>query len=62
MEENQPGSAATGGGGLGTDDTTLLEAVCLPVHFNSSFHTACHGDPQATPTRSNVPAEEPNDW
>ena len=27
MEENQPESAATGSGGLGIDDTTLLEGV-----------------------------------
>ena len=27
MEDSQPGSAATGGGGIGADDTTLIERV-----------------------------------
>ena len=27
MEDNQPGSVATGSGGLGTDDTTSIEVV-----------------------------------
>ena len=49
-EENQPGSAATGSGGLGTDDTTLIESVepsssvaagyRLIVHHSSSKHIA----------------------
>ena len=29
MEEHQPGSVATGSGGMGTDVTTLIERVAL---------------------------------
>ena len=54
MEENQRGSAASGGGGLGTDDTTLIEVVeptssvasgdRLLVHLSCSRISACPGD------------------
>ena len=54
MEENHSESAASGSGGLGADDTTLIEGVGpssfaaagdrLLVHLNSSFSTGCHGD------------------
>ena len=54
IEEHQPGSATTGRGGMGTDDTTLIERVepnsyvaasgRLLVHINSSYCTACPGD------------------
>ena len=64
MEENQPEAAKTCGG-MGTDETTLVGpsslAVAvdrLPVHLNSSFGTACLGDPQATSKSSNVPVKE----
>ena len=56
MEDYQPGSAATGGGGLGTDDTHhpngsggaqfVCCSDCVPVHPNSSYTTACPGDTQ----------------
>ena len=56
VEENQLGSAATAGGGLGTDDTTVIEVVQpsllvaagdrLLVHLSSSKSTACPGDTQ----------------
>ena len=56
MEENQPGSAATVSGGLGTDDTTLIVRVeptsfvarghRLLAHLSSSTITACPGDPK----------------
>ena len=65
MEEAQLGSAATSSGRAGTDDTTSLERVetspfvaagdRMPTHLNSSFSTACPGDPQAKPQSSNVP-------
>ena len=52
-KKNQPGSAATGSEGLGTDDTTLIEGVeprsfaaagdRLPVHLDSSA-SACPED------------------
>ena len=54
MEDNQPGSAATGSGRLGTEDTALVVVVKpssfvaagdrMPVHLNSSDSTACPGD------------------
>ena len=57
MSENQLGSVATGSGGIGTHDTTLIERVELSsfvaggdrllVHLNSSYSsysTACLGD------------------
>ena len=68
MEENQPESAATGSGGLGTADTSLYEGAeqgssavgdRLLVHPNSSFNTACNGNVQTTPKSSNVLVEEP---
>ena len=49
-------AAATGGGGLGTDDTHhpngsggaqfVCCSDCVPVHPNSSYTTACPGDTQ----------------
>ena len=58
MEEIQPGAAATGSVGVGTDDTTFIDVVepssfvaaggCLLVHLNCSFSTACPGDTQRT--------------
>ena len=52
--QHQHGSAATGGGGLGADDTTLIQRVepslsdavggRLPSHLSSSTITACPGD------------------
>ena len=72
MEEDQPGSAANGSGGLGTDDTTLIERVepstfgaaghRLPVHLSSSEITACPADTGTSTQRSNVPVEEQNKW
>ena len=69
MEEHQPGSAATGRGGMGTDDTTLIERVepssfvaaadRLLVHLNSSYSTACAGDTWTSTQSFNVPVEEP---
>ena len=69
MEENQPGSATTGRGGVGTDDTTLIKVVepssCvlagdrLPVHLNSPYSTAGPGDTRTNTTCSHVLVEEP---
>ena len=63
MEDYQPGSAATGGGGLGTDDAHhpngsggaqfVCCSDCVPVHPNSSYTTACPGDTQ-TITEKNL--------
>ena len=54
--------------GLGTDVTTPTGGVepssfaaagdRLPVHLNSSFSTACPGNPQDTPESSNDPLED----
>ena len=53
MEYNQPGSAATGSGGLGSDDTEVegvepssfvAAGVRLLVHLNCSHSTACPGN------------------
>ena len=66
-EENQPESAATGSGGMSTDDVPLLEGVepslqqratGCPVHLDSSLRTACPGDLQATPEGSNALVEK----
>ena len=56
MERNQHGSDATGSGGIGTQDTTLIERVepssvvaagdRLPDYLNSSYSSACPGDTQ----------------
>ena len=69
MEETQPGSAATGGGRVGIDDTSLIErgesssfvaaGDRLLVHFSSSRITACLGDARGTPHSSHVPVEKP---
>ena len=71
MEENQPGSAATGGGRVGTDDTTLIERVepssyiaasyRLPARLNRSYSTACLGDTHTATPSSNVHVEEPEE-
>ena len=67
MEENQPESAATGGG-WSTDDTTLIEGVepssCAAPGDRLSVHqqflcAACPGDLQATPESTNAPVGEP---
>ena len=52
-KQNQPEAAATGNGGMGTDDTTLSEGVeqssfaaagsRMLVHLTSSFSTAYPG-------------------
>ena len=39
MEENQPGCAATGGGGLGSNVTTLIEVEQLRVAARLSIST-----------------------
>ena len=69
MERHQPGPAATGSGGLCTDDTTLIESVepssfdsagdRLAVHLSSSKSTACLGDVRTPAHSSNVPVEKP---
>ena len=63
LEENQSESAATCSGGMGTDDTTLIEVVepssyaaagdRLLVHLNISYSTACRGDIRASTKSSN---------
>ena len=63
MVETQPESAASGGGGLGIDDTTLSEGVDpsssaaagdrLLGHLHSSSSTARPGDPHVLWRRSN---------
>ena len=57
MEGTQSGSAATGCGVVGTDDTTLVDVVeassfvaageRLRVHFTSSYNTACLAMPDS---------------
>ena len=69
MEQNQHGSAATGSGGIGTQDTTLIERVepssvvaagdRLPDHLDSSCSSACLGDTQTAIQSKKVPLEEP---
>ena len=69
MVDNQPGSAASSCGGVGTDDTTLIEVVepssfealgdRLPFHLTSSCSAACFVDTQTTAKSFNVLAEEP---
>ena len=69
MEQNQHGSGATGSGGIGTQDTTLIERVepssvvaagdRLPDYLNSSYSSACPGDTQTATERNKVPLEEP---
>ena len=50
MEEHQPESAATEGGGMGIDGTASLDC---------SFSTVCPGDPQATPKGPGCSCGEP---
>ena len=69
MEENEPGSAATGCVGMGTDETTLKEREepspffaagdRLPVRPSSSKITACLSDTLPSTQSSGVLAEEP---
>ena len=69
MEENEPGSAATGCVRMGTDETTLIDRVepspfvvagdRLPVHPSSSKITACLSDTLPSTQSSGVLAEEP---
>ena len=64
MEENQPGSAATCSGGMGTDETTLTERLepnsfgaggdRLLVHLSSSKVTARPGNTRAATQSSGV--------
>ena len=72
IEEDQPESLATGSGGLGTDDTSLIERAVpsssvaagahLLVHLTSSYSTACPGDIRAATKSSKVLVEEPEKW
>ena len=69
MEENHPGCAATGSGGLSLDDTTLIERVeqsslvaagdRLLVHLSSSKNIACLGDALTSTQISDVSQKEP---
>ena len=68
LEEHQPGSAATGGGGMGTDDTTQTEHLeasssvaagdRFPAHLNSFCRTASPGDTCTNTKSCNVLLEE----
>ena len=65
MEEHQLGSAARASGGMGTEDTTMIERV-EPTSFAAAgdrllvhLSAACPGDPQATPESCAVLVEEP---
>ena len=70
-EEHQPESAATVSGGMGTDDTTLMERVelgsfvaagdRLRVHHNTSKIIAALDTRTATQS-SYVLVEEPDKW
>ena len=72
MEPNQPGSAATGSGGVGANDTTLIEIVepssfdsavdRLLVHLSSSKIIACPGDTTTGTQSCNVPWRSQNNW
>ena len=67
--KNQPESAATGTGGMGTDDTSLINGVepnsfvaagdRLHVHLHSSCNAACPGEIWATTKSSFALLEEP---
>ena len=69
MEENHPGCAATGSGGLSLDDITLIERVepsslvaageRFLVHLSSSKNIACLGDALTSTQISDVSRKEP---
>ena len=72
MEENPPGFAAIGSGGMDTVDSTLIErgepSSCAEagdrslVHLNLSISTACSGDARQRPKVPMFLWRSQNDW